>query len=618
MTSGSGTRDAVIYARLALLHLLHYCRANMYVKRHAVRRGSKRYVYLRLVEAYRDEHGEVRHRVLRTLGREDELKASGQLDQLAASFARLDPPQTGTRRDVGALLLVRHYLQRLGLVEILDRAIPMRGRASLTHGEVIAALVANRLSAPSPLYDVAGWASSAAMAELFATPAGLLNDDRLGRALEALASVAEPVRAALCLAAIERFEGVDAARLHLDLTTVRFAGAYELSALVAKGWGADRRVARQVQTLQAATPAGVPLYLRPHAGSSAELNVLGDALTQLQQLLPPGLVVVADSALGHLGNLCAARRASVGFVVPLRADTGWLEQFMRDVGHLDRLHTLDYTSQREQRLPPDQRTHWRGLLRDFPVTDPVTQTLHDLRVAYIWSSEQATSVAEARERALTKAEDALARIQRGLGGRYYKTQKQVDAKVATIVRGSTAELLTVRTGTRGGKPTLAWHRNLDALAAAVRFDGLYALATNLPDPLSATDVLRTYKEQWVVERRHRDLKQTLRVRPIFLHNDDRIEALVAVVGIALLVFGLLEADVRRRLPPSSSLPGLLPEDRAAKPTGRNILSVFQGLGLTYSTHGPILDRLTPTQRRILALLDIPLPWPEQTISATVH
>ena len=40
----------------------------MYVKRHAVRRGSKRYVYLRLVQAYRDEHGRVRHRVLKTLG----------------------------------------------------------------------------------------------------------------------------------------------------------------------------------------------------------------------------------------------------------------------------------------------------------------------------------------------------------------------------------------------------------------------------------------------------------------------------------------------------------------------------------------------------------------------
>ena len=54
----------------------------MYVKRHAVRRGRKRYMYLRLVQAYRDEEGRVRHRVLRTLGRKDELKASGQLEQL--------------------------------------------------------------------------------------------------------------------------------------------------------------------------------------------------------------------------------------------------------------------------------------------------------------------------------------------------------------------------------------------------------------------------------------------------------------------------------------------------------------------------------------------------------
>jgi hypothetical protein len=223
----------------------------------------------------------------------------------------------------------------------VDAAAPMRGRALLTHGEVIAALVANRLSAPSPLYDIAGWASSAAMAELFDTPAGLLNDDRLGRALEALAPIAEDVRGQLLLTTIDRFDVADATRLHLDLTTIRFAGAYEGSTLVAKGWGADRTVARQVRTLQASTPGGVALYLRPHKdphkGSAAELSCLGEALERLCALLPTAPVIVADSALGHLGNLCALHRASVKFVVPLRADTGWAAQFDRDVGALDRL-----------------------------------------------------------------------------------------------------------------------------------------------------------------------------------------------------------------------------------------------------------------------------------------
>ena len=159
--------------------------------------------------------------------------------------------------------------------EAVDELIPVRGRAQLTHGEVIAVLAASRLCSPSPLYDIAGWASSAAVAELLGVPGMLLNDDRLGRALEALAPAAGQARGQLMLAAIGEFPAVaDASRLHLDLTAVRFAGAYEDSALVARGWAADRTIARQVKTLQASTPSGVAVYVRPHKGSSSELPAL--------------------------------------------------------------------------------------------------------------------------------------------------------------------------------------------------------------------------------------------------------------------------------------------------------------------------------------------------------
>jgi transposase len=581
----------------------------MYVKRYVVQRGRKQYVYLRLVEAYRDEHGRVRHRVLHTLGREDQLKQSGQLEQLAATLARLDPPMTGTRREVGPLLLVRHYLDRLGVVEIVDRHLPQRGRAQLTTGEVIAALVANRLGAPSPLYDVAGWATSAAMAEVFKIPGALLNDDRLGRALEALAPLAEEVRGAVTLAAIDRF-GVDAGRLHLDLTTLRVAGAYEDSALVQKGWGPDRRVARQVRLLQATNPQGIPLYVRPHPGDAAELACIGAALERLAQLLPPGLLVCADSALGHVKNLCAADRAGLRFVVPLRDASGFAERFLAEVGHHG-LRRLDYRSRRQQHLPAARQTRYRGALRPFQVTDPDTGAPHTFRVAYIWSSEEAHSVADGRERALAKAEQALGKVQRGLGGRHYKTRKQVDTKVAQLLGPAVRDLLKVTTGTRAGVPTLCFQRDQHAIGRAARTDGVYALCTNLPGRLSATQVLRLYKDQPLVELRHRDAKQTLRVRPIFLHNDDRITALVSVVGLALVIFGLIETDLRGVVGNNAALQGLLPEGRAARPTGRNILAAFQGLGLTHTPNGIVLDRLTSTQRRILRLLTIPIPWPER-------
>lgn len=572
-----------------------------------VRRDGRTYEYLHVVEGYRDGAGKVRHRVVANLGRRDQLKAAGVLDRLAGAFARLDPPLTGVRREVGPLLLVAGYLERLGLRAIIERALPERGRAHLTTAEIACALIANRLAAPSPLYDVAGWASSAALQEIFGIPAMLLNDDRLGRALEAFAPKAEEIRGAAALAAIERF-GIDAACLHLDLTALRVCGSYEGSSLVARGWSAQRRIERQVQVLEAATGAGVPLYVRPEAGDAAELTVVGAALERLAQLLPPGLVVCADSALGHTKNLCAAERAGLSFVVPLREASGFRARFLGQVGHRA-LRSIAYAARRERALAGTERTRYRGVLRPWTVIDPETGTERRFRVAYIWSSEEERSVREARERALAAAEEALARVRRGLGTSY-RTVQQVHERVAKVLGPAAKDLLVVSVGEREGRPTLRVARDKAAIAAARKLDGVYALATNIPGRLSAARILRTYKDQGLVELRHRDLKGSLRVRPLFLHNDDRIRALISIVGLALLVFGLIEHDLRRRLGSEELLAGLLPEGRAARPTGRNILAAFQGLGLTYSAEGIRLDRLTATQRRILQALDIVPPWPE--------
>ena len=585
----------------------------MFVKETTVRRSGRSYTYLQMVEGYRDERGRVRHRVVANLGRKDALKASGQLEALAGSFARLDPPLVGVRREVGPLLLVWHFLEQLGLVATIDGALPRSARSQLSVGEVVAALIASRLCSPSPLYDVAGWASGAAVQELLGTPAALLNDDRLGRALETFAVYAESVRGLVAARAIERF-GLDAGRLHVDLTTLRVTGAYEHSALVAKGWGPDRRVTRQVRALQASTSDGVSLYLRPDPGGAAELTLVGAAMERLLALSRPGMLMVCDSALGWPKTLCEIDRAGLRFIVPLRAATGFRERYLTELGP-GRMKPLSYVAERERQLPAALRTRYRGAISDWELEDPASGQRRRLRVAYIHSSEEAREVAAARERALAKAEEQLARVTRGLGGRYYKTKAQIQRRVGQIIGPNITGLIAVKVATRAGKPTLSYHRNPDAITQAAASDGVYALATNLPGRLSATRILALYKRQQIVERRHRDLKQTLKVRPIFLHNDDRIHALVSVVGIALLIFGLIESQTRQALGDQDQLTGLLPEGRAAKPTGRNILAAFQGLGLTYTRDGIELDRLTPTQQRILELLEIQPPWPQQPRAA---
>jgi Domain of unknown function (DUF4277)/Transposase DDE domain len=581
----------------------------MFVKETKVKRSGREYGYLQLVEGYRDENGKVRHRVVANLGRKDALKDTGQLEALAGSFARLDPPMAGTRRSVGPLLLVEHFLRELNVKDTVDGALPRSARSMLSVGEVVCALVASRLCSPSPLYDIAGWASGAAVHELLGIPPALLNDDRLGRALETFAVDAEDLRSRVAAGAIERF-GVDAGRLHVDLTTVGVSGAYEDSALIAKGWASDRRVARQVRTLQACTTDGTVLYSRPDPGNAAELTLVGASLERLLAISGPGLLIVCDSAMGRPKTMREIDQAGVRFVVPLRASAGFRERFLTDVGH-HALRPVRYVPQREAKLPPQLRTVFKGALRDWeiPATDQHRSLM--LRVAYIHSSEEATQVADARERALRKAEDALERMRNGLGGRYYKTREQVERRIGQILGVNITGLIDVTVKTRAGKLTVTWQRNQPAIETARSFDGIYALATNIPGRLSAGQVLRLYKDQQIVERRHRDMKQTLKVRPIFLHNDDRVYALLSIVGISLLIFGLIEAQTRAALGETQQLPGLLPEGRAARPTGRNILAAFQGLGLTYMHTGIQLDPLTDTQQHILQLLQIQPPWPQQ-------
>jgi hypothetical protein len=588
----------------------------MFVKETKVKRSGREYIYLQLVDGYRDENGKVRHRVVANLGRKDALKDSGQLEALAGSFARLDPPMAGTRRSVGPLLLVEHFLRELHVKDTVDGALPRSARSVLSVGEVVCALVASRLCSPSPLYDIAGWASGAAVHELLGIPPALLNDDRLGRALEMFAVYAEDLRSRVAAGAIERF-GVTAGRLHVDLTTVGVSGAYEHSALIAKGWASDRRVARQVRTLQASTPDGTVLYSRPDPGNAAELTLVGASLERLLQISGPGLLIVCDSAMGQPKTMREIDQAGVRFVVPLRASAGFRERFLQDVGHAA-LRPVRYVPEREAKLPPKLRTVFKGALRDWEITGSDKHPPLRLRVAYIHSSEEATQVSDARERALLKAEDALQRMHNGLGGRYYKTREQVERRIGQIVGVNTVGLIDVTVSTRDGQLTLAWQRNQEAINTAASFDGIYALATNIPGRITAGQVLRLYKDQQIVERRHRDLKQTLKVRPIFLHNDDRVYALLSIVGISLLVFGLIEAQTRAALGPEQQLPGLLPEGRAAKPTGRNILATFQGLSLTYTHTGIQLDPLTDTQQHILDLLQIQPPWPSQADHALTN
>jgi hypothetical protein len=88
-------------------------------------------------------------------------------------------------RPMGPIALVKPITDGLSVREIVDRHVPMERERDdgLTHGQVVEALVANRLSA---LYKVEDWASNFAVKEVYSIPAEKLNDDRVGGTLDAM------------------------------------------------------------------------------------------------------------------------------------------------------------------------------------------------------------------------------------------------------------------------------------------------------------------------------------------------------------------------------------------------------------------------------------------------
>ncbi|NCO39111.1 MAG: hypothetical protein COZ06_13280 [Armatimonadetes bacterium CG_4_10_14_3_um_filter_66_18] len=528
---------------------------------------------------------------------------------------------------LGSLEVIRTYCRRLKIAETVGNLCPMREADNgLSHGQVIEALIANRLSSPlrtngvrSPLYEIEEWARNFAVEEVFGILPEQLNDDRLGRALEALAPVAEPARGAIGLQAIHEF-GLDATKFHWDLTSCTFAGAYERQneqfPTIEYGYSSNKADQDRKQVrLGAATvqDGAIPVWHEVLSGHSADVTTVVDTMHNLQkQLQVSNFLLIGDSKLLSYGNMFAIHRANNYFLGPLSARPELDREFL--ALQPERWPQLDYVSRRDQQKPPEQRIRYWGTETEWQLTDPQTGKQVAFRKLFILSSEERAACRKNRKRQLERALRDLEKMRSGIRSRrYYTTRERILAKVDKVLtQRKVKAFFTPVVYEVDGQLRLQLRRNERALREAEALDGYYVLATNLPpEQADLLQAFTDYKAQSEVERRFSNVKGPLRVRPLFLKNNDRILALVTVILLALTVFCLLEREVRRKLPDTDGkLTGLLPENRTARATGRNILRRLSTQilivstidGQLYKERGPITD----VQKRLLELLGVSL------------
>src|SRR6516165_925142 len=486
---------------------------------------------------------------------------------------------------LGALPVVAGFGRRLRIAEIVDELCPVRPVAWITHGEVIEALVANRLTAPAPMLRVQDWAAAMAVEEAYGIAPGLLNDDRIARALY---------------------------------------GAYPETdgEYPAPRWGhpKDRRPdLKQIQTgLAVSGDGGIPVFHRPYSGGAAEVAQVTGAMTALKKVAGPRpFLLVGDSKLISYANAAAMSAQGVGFVAPLAASripAGLFAGLPAGAGA-----TADYVAARDAGKPAAARGTYRVLeddegmdIRGPRKSDPAVH----LRRILVYSPANAAGAAKARALKLGKAAAELDKLVRTAGTRFHPAAEAVAARVQAITtqRRVQAYLRTVITLNPAGRPVLSWHFDQDAIDADARADGWYALLTNLdPGQADAEQVFRRYKGQHVVERRYGEFKGPLAVAPLFLKTNRRITALITVICLALLIFCLIERQVRQALARHGEMMTGLPGYRRApaRPTGRTIFQALADLRLIPAHDGnpATIPKPAGVQARLLDLLGTDISRP---------
>src|SRR3954453_2755773 len=95
------------------------------------------------------------------------------------------PTLTDETLAFGPLALIAPLLQRLDIAPLIDRHLPPDPQLAFSHGRILSLLLAARLCQPTALTNPPAWGERTVAHLPWDTPAARLNDDRMGRALDA-------------------------------------------------------------------------------------------------------------------------------------------------------------------------------------------------------------------------------------------------------------------------------------------------------------------------------------------------------------------------------------------------------------------------------------------------
>jgi len=488
------------------------------------------------------------------------------------------------RYQLGALPVLYALLETLEVRHIINRYCPTR--AEIDHGTVALVLILNRLMFPLPLYQVADWVGQTVLVAVLGVEAAKFNDDRLARTLDALAPHLEAIWLEVVHVALRKAD-IDLSVIFYDLTAFVAQGRYADSALIDFGFAHNTPSNKRKFKLGLNTLAdgNLPGLYRLWSGRTADQSTVQQNMTSLAHWLQRHgqplhkTLVVGDRAMLNSEIAVTYDQKGLHYLAGLRCTKK---------EHKALLEAWDDEQFAPFPIVSGEAPQYWG--RPCPVT--FTHEGHTVthKGVVVLAGPIRDQLRQARRTQLRALKKELAQVRADIGQPRLRTVRAVQRRANSCLhRSPVGHLLTVMVyepPSRG--PHLAWQVDKGALAQAERRDGRYLLVTN-DRSLSPQEMLRLYRQKDGGEKRFTISKSDLQVSPIYLHQDQRIAAMMLLNMVALLAYSLLERQIRQQ--------GL-------DLTTRQLIRRLEHLTLieTYCWDGSRLYRLTPSTPECLVAL----------------
>ncbi len=473
---------------------------------------------------------------------------------------------------VGHIPAVARMCHRLGLIDLINESIPCNTDIDL--GTLVTGMICDTLSGRSPLYKVEEFIAAQDTELLFGTPVDShsFNDDALGNALDRIHQKGTlKLFTEVSLKAASVFH-LDTSQCSFDTTSVNVWGDYDDSHSnqkaphVTRGYSKDKRPdLKQFMVSMLCVEGNIPISGKMQNGNSGDEKLNNEELQRIARLLKPlgqnitELTYIADCKLITAENLKSLDNLQ------------FISRFPATYKEHDRVI--------EQAIDADQ---WEelGILADTPSPSikrqrasykaqesQVTIQGKDYRALVIQTDHLDERRTKAIERKRLKEKALIEKTIKSAGKTTYHCPNDAAKALELLTRknknsywhitGTVEQTFLYAPGrapANGSRKIIGtrYHHCLHPEENTVLHQhklkqaGCFVMITNTTkDKMSAGEVLKTYKQQYGVEKNFSFLKEPLIANDTFLKKPSRIDALVFILLVSLMIWNLMQRQLRK-------------------------------------------------------------------------